>query len=127
MGSNAPLLQRTSSSGLALNLRNSALSPPDFHAITPDEYLGYLRAAYRRDPRPFAELAREGRDRTLTLCSDVRPDLAEVLYKAIVLVAEHRGWSIAGGLVGEPPDVATARRSDRRANSADGARDRPSQ
>lgn len=97
------------SGGFALNLGNAdpALAPPDLHGSTPEEYLGHLRAAHRRDPRPFVALAREARAKELTLYSLNRPDLATVLYRAIVAVAAQRGWAIDGGYIApRPKDVS---------------------
>lgn len=92
------------SEGFALNLGNAdpRLAPPDYHTITPEEYLGYLRARWREDPRPFVELAWRAATEDLTLCSGDRPDLVPVLWRAIVGVAAMRGigrgvQGVAGG------------------------------
>lgn len=82
-----------------LNLANApeGLAPPDYHGMSPEEYLGYLRAAYRTNPRPFLRLVRDARDRGLTLVSVDRPDLVQALYGGLVGVAARRGWDIGGG------------------------------
>ena len=61
--------------------------------MIPEEYLGYLRASYRRDPRtprPFLQLVHHARQQGLTLISSDRPDLVEVLSAALVRVAETK-------------------------------------
>src|SRR5688500_13156801 len=96
--------------GFALDLRDSCLQPPDF-SMTPEEYLGSLRVAFKRHPRPFLDQARAGKELEVVLYSRERPDLARVLYDAVVRVAASRGWRIAGGEQrAEPVDAATQRR-----------------
>lgn len=85
------------SSGYGLNLGNADLQPPEFHSITPEEYLGYLRAQYKRSPERFVELAKHANEDQVTLYSVDRPDLVAVLYHAIVNTAKRHGWEIAGG------------------------------
>ena len=93
--------------GFGLNLANApgGLAPPDLHGMLAEEYRGYLRALYRRKPGLFLEQARFARDQGCTLSSVDRPDLAEVLYDALVKVAALKGWDIAGGeLSASEPD-----------------------
>jgi hypothetical protein len=89
------------SAGYALNLANvhEGLQPPGYHQVRPEEYLGFLRASYKRDPRPFIELAEHARAEHLTLCSADRPDLVAVLYAALIAVAARRGYEISGGQI----------------------------
>ena len=103
--------QEPPSDGYALNLGNApgGLAPPDFHSITPEEYLGYLRARYRANPRPFVDEARLARERKSTDCSTDRPDLVAVLYDAVVKVARAKGWDIAGGYVESTPKDRSGR------------------
>jgi len=81
------------------SLANSpdGLAPPDYHGMSPDEYLGRIRATYGANPRPFLRLVRDARDRGLTLVSVDRPDLVQALYRALVGIATSRGWDIDGG------------------------------
>ena len=85
--------------GWVLNLANApdGLAPPAYQTMSPQEYLGYLRATYRANPRPFLRLVRDARDRGLTLVSTDRPDLVKVLYTALVGVAARHRWDIDGG------------------------------
>lgn len=99
---------RDPQTGMNLNLGNSGFWPEN-HAADADEYLGWLRARYRRDARPFVELARDARERDLTLFSVDRADLVEVLYRAICAVAATHGWSIAGGHVESAPMDSSGR------------------
>jgi hypothetical protein len=71
--------------------------------------LGWLRARYRHDPRPFVWLARDARDRDLTLYSMDRADLVEVLHWAICAVAVTRGWAIDGGRIESTPKDSRGR------------------
>ena len=82
-----------------LNLANApdGLAPPDYQTMSPEEYLGFLRASYTRDPRPFVRLARDARDHDLTLVSVDRPDLVQVLYTALIGIAARHRWDIDGG------------------------------
>ncbi len=87
--------------GYILELANApgGLAPLDYE-LDADEYRGFLRAAYRRNPDAFVSLAADATRRDLTLTARDRPDLARTLYLAIVGVAEQRGWKIAGGIKG---------------------------
>lgn len=95
-------------SGFGLNLANAGdLAPPDL-AMDPDEYRGYLRARWRENPRPFIDLARRAAAGTMTIVSSDRPDLAAVLWNAIVGVAAVRKigsgpHGIAGGRIAPTP------------------------
>ena len=55
--------------GWVLYLANApdGLAPSDYQTMSPEEYLGSLRATYRTNPRPFLRLVREARDHDLTL------------------------------------------------------------
>ena len=76
--------------GWVLSLANApdGLAPPDYHGMSPEEYLDYLRASYRADPRPFLRLARDARGEDVTLVSADRPDLVEPL-RALFLTARR--------------------------------------
>ncbi len=60
-----------------------------------DEYRGYLRALYRQQPQAFMTLARDARERDLTLIGPL--EWVAVLCDAVVAVAQTRGWEIGGG------------------------------
>src|SRR5687768_3536012 len=80
-----------------IDLRESPFAPPDWE-MSPDEYRGFLRARYKQAKEPFISQASEGRgDARLTIRSPERPDLAEVLYDALLRVGASMGWQIAGG------------------------------
>ena len=88
--------------GAVLYLANApdGLAPPDYHGMSADEYLGFLRASYRTDPRPFLRLARDACGADVTLVSADRPDLVEVLHRALVGIAARHRWDSDGGLRG---------------------------
>ena len=97
--------------GAALTLGSAPapLQPPEYHRTLPEEYRACLRAAYRRDPRPFLALAQRGAAERLTLYSPARPDLVAVLYEIIVGIAQTRGRAIAGGALAARPKSTTGR------------------
>ena len=90
--------------GSCWNLGNSPFWPPDA-AMSPEEYLGWLRALYRREPGTFLAAARDAVGRDYTLYSMDLPHLLPVVYEALVRVAATKGWEIDGGAVapGPPP------------------------
>lgn len=76
---------------------------PPSDVETPDEYVGWLRALYRRDPARFIRFVRGARDEDVTIVASSRPALVRVLYEALVAVAVTKDWQIAGGeLVAAP-------------------------
>ena len=74
--------------GPSIGLASTGLYPPG-EAITADEYRGYLRACWRRDPRPFVELARMGAEGDLTLVGPIT--YVSVLHDALIKVAAANG------------------------------------
>ncbi len=80
-----------------LELCVSPFWPETEYLMDQDAYREWLRALWRRDPRPFIALARDARDRDITLLCRTRPDLLVVWYDAIVQVGAVRGWQIDGG------------------------------
>lgn len=76
---------------------------PPAEVETPEEYVGWLRALYRRDPGRFVRFVREVRDGNVTIVESERPEFVQVLYNALVAVAATKGWHIAGGeLLADP-------------------------
>ena len=72
-------------------LLESPFAPPG--EMLPEEYRGYLRAVYRRDPALFYSWARWAHERDLTLTGPGA--LVEVLYDALVKVGLVNGWNVA--------------------------------
>jgi len=54
---------------------------PPSDVTTPEEYLVYLRALYRRNPRLFVDWARDARDRGCTLHGSVAAEWARTLTR----------------------------------------------
>src|SRR5687767_11474903 len=88
--------------GYCLNLGNSPFWPPDAE-MPAEEYLGWLRALYRREPGTFVAAARDAVERDYTLFSAQLPHLVPVVYEALVRVAATKGWQIDGGEVAMRP------------------------
>lgn len=81
-----------------LEIQCCELGPPAFFDDTPETYRAHLRALYKSNPRPFLALIRDARQDGFDILDGGRPDLADVLYEALVAVAATKGWNMAGGM-----------------------------
>ena len=71
--------------------------PETDYLMDQEAYHEWLCALWRRGPRPFIALARDARDRDITLLCRTRPELLMVCHGVIVRVGATRGWHIDGG------------------------------